>query len=110
MRSYLIAMLVRTISFPLAVWAFTSHQLVIGWILVVLAVFIPSIAVGVANAVDHRGEGQEPLRSPVQGLGPARPAEPQEPGHPAPTVVQGTVVEGSVVRSQDAPTEHPTTR
>lgn len=70
MRSYLIAMGIRTVSFPLAVWAFMAGQLVLGWILLLAAVLIPSVAVGVANAVDHRGEStRQTPASPVHGLG-----------------------------------------
>lgn len=101
MRAYVIAMVIRTLSFPLAVWAFLSDQLVLGWVLMVAAVLIPSVAVGVANAVDHRGEGRrdEPV-SPVQGLGPAAPPEP--PADPADAIVEGEIIQGEVVRDAQA--------
>ncbi|WP_122263779.1 DUF3099 domain-containing protein [Ornithinimicrobium cerasi] len=97
MRSYLVAMGLRTVSFPIAVWAFVNDHLVVGWVFVVLAVVIPSIAVMLANAVDRRGtsQGAAPL-SPVQGLGPADPAP--APGPPKDArarqedVIVGTVV------------------
>lgn len=54
MRKYTIAMVVRTISFPLAVWAFLSGWVIVGWILMLAAVVLPAIAVGIANTVDER--------------------------------------------------------
>ena len=105
MRSYLVAMGLRTLSFPVAIWAFVNDHLVVGWIFVVLAVVIPSIAVMLANAVDRRGtsQGSTPL-SPVQGLGPAAgppsPAAGEDPTGPDDDVIVGSVVRGSAV---DAP-------
>lgn len=61
MRQYAISMGFRVIAFPLGVWAITSGWSVIGWILVVFAMLIPSVAVAFANAVDHRSE-QTPLQ------------------------------------------------
>ena len=70
MRSYLLAMGFRTISFPLAVWAIVSEWYVVGALLVVAAAVLPSIAVMLANAVDRRASVTGPApRSPVQGLG-----------------------------------------
>lgn len=110
MRAYVIAMVIRTLSFPLAVWAFLSDQLVLGWILMFAAVLIPSVAVGVANAVDHRGEGRrsEPV-SPVQGLGPAATTESTATPTTTPTsgdVVEGQIVQGTVVQSHVVPRKH----
>lgn len=104
MRSYLIAMGIRTLSFPAAVWAFVNHHLVLGWILVVLAVLIPSVAVALANAVDHRGESRTsvPL-SPVQGLGPA----PTAPDDVAGPTTRDDLIVGHVVPGPDEPDDRP---
>ncbi|MFX0538690.1 DUF3099 domain-containing protein [Ornithinimicrobium sp. Y1847] len=75
MRTYLIAMGIRTASFPIAIWAFLHDHPIIGWIFVIMAVIIPSFAVMLANAVDHRGESTGPV-SPVQQLGTGRSPEP----------------------------------
>lgn len=110
MRSYLIAMGVRTLSFPVAIWAFLNDHLVLGWVFVVLAVLIPSVAVMLANAVDRRGtsSGAAP-RSPVQGLGPAAPPEAggptAAPSATGPSPTQDPIV-GTVVTSHD--TAYPT--
>lgn len=69
MRAYLIAMSIRIVSFPLAVWALLSGQIVLGSVLAAAAVFIPSFAVMLANNVDHR-RGSQALRSPVRQLPP----------------------------------------
>ncbi|MGC5585702.1 DUF3099 domain-containing protein [Ornithinimicrobium sp. W1665] len=84
MRSYLVAMGIRTASFPLAVWAIVSEWYLVGSLLVAAAVVLPSVAVMVANAVDRRTSvtGPAPL-SPVRGLGPA----------PAPGPVSGAADE-----------------
>ncbi|HSP60193.1 MAG TPA: DUF3099 domain-containing protein [Ornithinimicrobium sp.] len=100
MRSYLIAMGVRTASFPLAVWAIVSEWYLVGSLLVAAAVVLPSVAVMVANAVDRRATVTGPApASPVQGLGPAPGAAPDGPttpgstaGGPADDPVLGTVV------------------
>lgn len=44
----------RIVAFPLAVWALMSGWMVTGWILAGIAIVAPSIAVGLANNVDHR--------------------------------------------------------
>lgn len=62
MRAYLIAMGVRTVSFPLAVWALVSGWTVLGWILAAAALLLPSVAVMLANAVDQRRSVGAPLR------------------------------------------------
>lgn len=111
MRSYLIAMGIRTLSFPVAIWAFLNDQLVLGWVFVVMAVLIPSVAVGLANAVDRRGAGSGAApRSPVQGHGPA--GQPDDAASRAggtsstePSPAQEPIV-GTVVTSRD--TAYPT--
>lgn len=96
MRSYLLAMGFRTISFPLAVWAIVSEWYVVGALLVVAAAVLPSIAVMLANAVDRRASVTGPApRSPVQGLG-AAPGPADEdvapPDRPEDGPIVGTVV------------------
>lgn len=109
MRNYLVAMGLRTVSFPIAIWAFVTDHLVIGWIFVTAAVLIPSVAVAVANAVDRRSTSTSPPpSSPVQGLAAA--AGGAEGGGPAAggTAAGGpsspsTLVLGTVVSSRDTP-------
>lgn len=73
MKQYLLAMGVRTLSFPLAVWAFVEQRYVLAGILAFLAAVIPSFAVMLANAVDRRqAPTTDELRSPTLSLGPAR--------------------------------------
>lgn len=100
MKLYVISMVIRTVSFPLAVWAFLSDQVVVGFVLMLAAVLIPSVAVGLANAVDHRGEStlERPV-SPVQGLGAGEARTPEADTH----VAEGHVVEGVVVESRVVP-------
>jgi Protein of unknown function (DUF3099) len=69
MRAYLIAMSIRIVSFPLAVWALLSGYIVLGSVLATAAVLIPSFAVMLANNVDRR-KGTAAPRSPVRRLGP----------------------------------------
>lgn len=69
MRTYLIVMSIRILAFPLSVWALVTGYIVIGSVLAVAAVLIPSFAVMLANNVDHRG-GTQPPRSPVRALPP----------------------------------------
>lgn len=74
MRNYLWAMGFRTLAFPLGVWALASGWTVVGWILAVAAVVLPSIAVMFANAVDRRrstSRPQSPVRALPPGAGPA---------------------------------------
>lgn len=98
MRNYLVAMGLRTVSFPIAIWAFVTDHLVIGWIFVTAAVLIPSVAVAVANAVDRRGTStQPPPPSPVRGLAPADPTDATTTSGPSPLIV------GTVVTSRDTP-------
>lgn len=109
MRNYLVAMGLRTVSFPIAIWAFVTDHLVIGWIFVTAAVLIPSVAVAVANAVDRRSTSTSPPpSSPVQGLAAA--AGGAEAGGPAAggpeaggTSSPSTLVLGTVVSSRDTP-------
>lgn len=69
LRTYVIAMSLRIAAFPLSVWALLTGHIVIGSLLAVAAVLIPSFAVMLANNVDHRGSVQAP-RSPVRALPP----------------------------------------
>lgn len=69
MKHYLIAMGIRTASFPVAVWAFTEGWYAVSLVAAVAAIFIPSFAVMLVNAVDRRTVVSEPVRSPVRGLG-----------------------------------------
>jgi hypothetical protein len=71
MRTYLVAMAVRTVCFPLAVWALVSGWVVVGWTLGLAAVVLPSLAVMLANAVDQRRRPGRPL-SPLRALPPFR--------------------------------------
>ncbi len=71
MRSYLIAMAIRTLSFPLAVWALLSGWIVVGVLLALAATFLPQVAVMIANAVDHRTAPAGSLTSPTLSLPPA---------------------------------------
>lgn len=116
MRRYLAAMGVRTVSFPVAVWAFATERYVLATIAAVLATVIPSFAVMLANAVDNRRAPQAsgPI-SPVKRLGPspAAQAEPggartdAEPGAAAtPGDAQGGVITGAVVSRRDAADPH----
>lgn len=70
MRTYLIAMAVRTVSFPLAVWALLSGWVVPGLILAAAATFLPQIAVTIANVADNRTTGTGTVTSPTQALPP----------------------------------------
>lgn len=113
MRGYLIAMSIRTLSFPVAVWAFLNDHLVVGWVFVVLAVVIPSFAVMLANAVDRRGRSGPAPQSPVPGLGPAGPpmGPPPHPAHEGSplTGTLGDVVPGTVLARRE-PDEIPEPR
>lgn len=68
MRTYLIAMLIRTVSFPLAVWALLSGWVVVGVIFAGAAIFLPQIAVTIANAVDRRTVPDGAPVSPIRAL------------------------------------------
>jgi len=70
MRAYLVAMSVRIVSFPLAVWALMSGQIVIGSVLAAAAILLPSFAVMLANNVDQRHSSNGPV-SPVRMLPPS---------------------------------------
>ncbi|MCE0487631.1 DUF3099 domain-containing protein [Ornithinimicrobium sp. EGI L100131] len=67
MRTYLIAMTIRIVSFPLAVLALLDGRIVVGSLLATAAIFIPSFAVMLANNVDHRRDQPAPV-SPVRRL------------------------------------------
>lgn len=131
MKQYLAAMAVRTLSFPVAVWAFATERYVLATVAAVLATIIPSFAVMLANAVDRRQQpGAATPASPVQGLGPAGGASDQaadradqragdvagpggpagspnrpagRPDEPASPRASGEVITGTVVRSRDTP-------
>lgn len=81
LRAYLIAMAVRTVSFPLAVWALLSGWLVPGLILAAAATFLPQIAVTIANVVDNRTGGGT-IVSPARALpeGTSAPEQGPRPG------------------------------
>lgn len=101
MRSYLIAMGIRTVSFPLAVWAFSAGQIALAWVLCALAIVIPSVAVMIANAVDRRTAPEDGPETPVQGLPAApepSPAAEEEAGRQA-----AEPLTGEVVRSREVP-------
>lgn len=94
MKQYLLAMGIRTLSFPLAVWAFVQEFYVLAGVLAVLAAIIPSFAVMLANAVDRRqAPSTDEVLSPALELGPGtQPSAPaQEPGRSE--VITGTVVD-----------------
>ncbi len=69
MRAYLVAMSIRLICFPIAVWALLSGHILLGSVLAAAAILIPSFAVMLANNVDRRGGAQVP-RSPARQLPP----------------------------------------
>ena len=79
MRTYLIAMVIRTVSFPLAVWALLSGWMVVGLIFAAAAVFLPQIAVTSANAVDRRTAPDTAPISPIRAL----PEATAPPTHPS---------------------------
>lgn len=62
-------MTIRTVSFPLAVWALLSGWVVAGWLLAGAAAILPTFAVLAANAVDRRRPTSTPA-SPVRALPP----------------------------------------
>lgn len=71
LRSYLIAMAIRTVSFPLAVWALLNDWIIIGLVFAAAATFLPQVAVTLANAIDRRTTGGGAPLSPTQALPPA---------------------------------------
>lgn len=93
MWQYLTAMGIRTVSFPVAVWAFTTQRYVLAWIAVFLAVVIPAFAVMIANAVDQRRGPASAPQAPTRGLGtgPSQDSPPQD-GPRGGAVISGTVV------------------
>lgn len=93
MKRYLVAMGVRTLSFPVAVWAFVQEYYVLAGVLAVLAAVIPSFAVMLANAVDRRQAPQtEELLSPMPRLGPASTPPPSSSPPTGSEIITGTVV------------------
>ncbi|RIK15453.1 MAG: hypothetical protein DCC50_08065 [Acidobacteria bacterium] len=97
MWEYLTAMGFRLVAFPVSVWMLMNDMVVIGLVLAVVAVVIPSVAVVLANNVDRRGTASrpEPVTHPVQRLDPGTTAAPRGP--------TGHDVEGTVVSSEDTP-------
>lgn len=83
MRSYVIAMSIRTLSFPLAVWALLSGWIVVGLLLALAATFLPQVAVMLANAVDHRSGPVGAVASPTRALPPGG-ADPHDAAQPPP--------------------------
>lgn len=112
MKHYLWAMGVRTACFPLAVWAFATGRYGLAWVAAIGAAVIPSFAVMLANAVDHKQTpAKDGLASPVPGLGPGRQETPAPQGSPA-TDGGGspaqhdppdTPILGTIVSSRDTP-------
>lgn len=106
MRAYLISMIIRTVSFPLAIWAFVSEWFVVGWVFAAIAVLVPSFAVMIANAVDRRRVTTgESLTSPQRALG-----APEQPRADDPDLADGaqqpivsTVIPGTAVDRRDHP-------
>lgn len=97
MWQYLLAMGIRTAAFPVAIWAFTTQRYAVAWVAVALAVVIPSFAVMLANAVDHRqAPADDAPRSPARGLGPATRHTPTDASARS-EVLEGEVVTGTVV-------------
>ena len=97
MRQYLIAMGIRTVAFPVAVWAFMTERYAIAWVAAFLAIVIPSFAVMIANAVDQRQAPRtDRPQSPTRRLGPA-PQRPADESADAGEVLRGEVLGGVVV-------------
>lgn len=93
---------IRTVSFPLGVWAFMSDHPVLGWIFVFNAVFIPYFAVALANAVDLRTRpAVGGPTSPVRRLDAPLISQRENAG-PAPGTIRGVVV-----KNHPATDEHP---
>lgn len=88
MRAYIIAMVIRTISFPLAVWAFMAGWVVVGFVFAAAATFLPQVAVMMANAVDRRttpaGTVTSPQRALPTGTDRDRAPDPHADAHPDP--------------------------
>ncbi|ANS77673.1 hypothetical protein SGUI_0277 [Serinicoccus hydrothermalis] len=103
MWQYLLAMGVRTASFPLAVWAFTTERYALAWIAVAFAAVIPAFAVMLANAVDQRRGPAAAPRSPTRGLE-AAPGRSSSSEPRSSETLTGTVVSSRHTRSDtDAP-------
>lgn len=88
-RRYLISMSIRTVCFVLFV--VVDHPL--RWAFVVGAVFLPYVAVVLANAVDRSGEGQ------IQAVDHQQRALP--PGTWSQDAIEGSVEDRPQVRSED---------
>lgn len=98
MWQYLTAMGIRTASFPIAVWAFTTQRYAMAWVAVALAVVIPAFAVMVANAVDQRRGPATTPQAPTRGLG-TGPAT----STPTDAPRSGAVISGTVVSDRHTP-------
>lgn len=79
---YLLAMGFRIVAFPLAIWALMSGWTITGWILAGVAILAPSVAVGLANNVDHRQQAGRLPPPPRPALGPGESENPEAPGAP----------------------------
>jgi hypothetical protein len=63
-------MAIRTVSFPLAVWALLNDWVIVGLVLAAAATFLPQFAVTLANAIDRRTSGGGSPVSPTHALPP----------------------------------------
>lgn len=97
MWEYLAAMGFRLVAFPVSVWMLMNDMVIVGLVLAVVAVVIPSLAVVLANNVDRRGTSSRPQRvtSPAPGLGPGTTTARRGP--------TSHDVEGTVLASRDTP-------
>lgn len=104
MKQYLLAMGVRTLCFPLAIWAFVQERYVVAGILAFLAAVIPSFAVMLANAVDRRqAPATDEVRSPTRSLGPGQgPDAAAEQAH-TPTSERPQVISGTILSRHHGP-------
>lgn len=85
MWEYLLAMGFRIVAFPISVWLLLNDLVVVGIILGLAAIIIPSIAVALANNVDHRGTSSAP----------------RSPGTPTPRLDPGTHPEAGAPGGED---------
>lgn len=105
MRRYLIAMAVRIVGFPVSVWLLVNDYWVPGLLLAVFATVMPSIAVVVANAVDHRGSADTPTApEPVRLSVEPGPDPTDSSSTPPSTTADEAPIVGTVVSSRAHPT------